>query len=582
MLQPADGRSFETVRNALRTHVEERTPGVVTLGGRWGTGKTHLWKSIDRELIAKSPRWEWERIYVSCFGLRSIEELQWRLLQNIHAEDEGVLRRTANEIIGAARQLAASAHWSGKLADHVASIVAPKLLEKRLVILDDLERISKSLDIGDLMGFINQYAESNDTRFLLILNLDELGEHSGRWRNFREKVVTREILLSPTVAEAFDVAANGRIIQYSEHAREVASKLKIDNIRVLQRIVAVIKDVLGGYIELPQDVLHRVVPSLVLLPGVFYRAVDDAPSMQTLLAYDPTRHFIAKENKQNVDPETQKAYELLSAIGIYEPDPFESEIAKGLETGIVDCAATKRIIDGYLANASKLGQAERCDEIHFNYEFDARKAPDDLLADIRRLATEDILIDATRVTTICTIATSLGDARLGVQIVEKWISRYTEELSKESEDSRDQWEAPSTLHPRILAAIGEARSVRQQGMGPIDAALNIERNSGWGSREREALGSAQPGDYIDRLSDLSKEDLRIVFRQHLLEFRRRDSAEHPYFRTAADAFVEACKQIVASQPNSRIAWIIERRFQERGLTNELSPGSRQDLEGKST
>jgi hypothetical protein len=167
------GRSYDEVLKALTHLVTSRSTPVVALSGMWGTGKTYLWKTVDSQLIAEQHNWRFERIYVSLFGLGGIEELKWRVIENIAQQEESAIKRTIKNGLGAAKHVAASAHWSGKLAEYAASIVAPKLIENCLIVLDDLERAPK-LDVRELLGFVSEYSETNKTRFLLILNLDQL------------------------------------------------------------------------------------------------------------------------------------------------------------------------------------------------------------------------------------------------------------------------------------------------------------------------------------------------------------------------------------------------------------------------
>jgi len=104
------GRSYVEIQQALRSLILSKSAPVIALSGAWGTGKSHLWREIDESIRAKDSAWLFRRIGVSLFGVGTIEELKWKLLQNIAQQDESATKRTIKQLVGAASHLAGSVH----------------------------------------------------------------------------------------------------------------------------------------------------------------------------------------------------------------------------------------------------------------------------------------------------------------------------------------------------------------------------------------------------------------------------------------------------------------------------------------
>lgn len=72
-------------------------------------------------------------------------------------------------------------------------VFAPSMLRERLIVLDDIERKHDNLDIDQVLGFIDEYTQQHNSRFLLILNSDQLNNLKV-WHKLREKVVDQELV----------------------------------------------------------------------------------------------------------------------------------------------------------------------------------------------------------------------------------------------------------------------------------------------------------------------------------------------------------------------------------------------------
>jgi hypothetical protein len=64
---------------------------------------------------------------------------------------------------------------AGAVADEIALIAVQRMLAHRLIVIDDLERKSKDLEIDEVFGFIDSACPENGSRFLSILNIEHTG-----------------------------------------------------------------------------------------------------------------------------------------------------------------------------------------------------------------------------------------------------------------------------------------------------------------------------------------------------------------------------------------------------------------------
>ena len=53
---------------------------VIVLSGKWGTGKSHLWKEVQLESADEKVK---EAVYVSLFGLGSVADLKLKIAQGV-------------------------------------------------------------------------------------------------------------------------------------------------------------------------------------------------------------------------------------------------------------------------------------------------------------------------------------------------------------------------------------------------------------------------------------------------------------------------------------------------------------------
>ena len=153
-------------------------------------------------------------------------------------------------------------------------------------------------------------------------------------------------------------------------------------------------------------------------------------------------------------------------------------------------------------------------------------------------------------------------------MIEQWIK-----LLPSDEDAYEDVEMSlprdESIDPRLVEAIQKSRSERYQPLTPVAAIIRMVKTSGGGKREAQALRDATAADFERELPNLSPDDLRRVFRRTFEWIIDPAREEFSYLNNAAKRFVEACRSIVMTDAESRLAQIIRREFQAKNIENRL-------------
>ena len=203
--------TFSRVKTSLVALLRDTDHTVIALKGKWGTGKTYLWRVVETKLFRGRNATQ-QPIYVSLFGAKTINDLKLRILQNAYLKDASTVRKLIKTSGAFAKQILQK--YTGYSVEDAALLWLPELVTGRLIVIDDVERKHKSLDIDEFLGLLDEYSETHNTRFLILLNTDKLLDTEEMWATLHEKVIDAELLLDPSAAESFDVAAQGKADPY--------------------------------------------------------------------------------------------------------------------------------------------------------------------------------------------------------------------------------------------------------------------------------------------------------------------------------------------------------------------------------
>lgn len=162
----------------------------VLLKGKWGSGKTHFINEYKEHLKTNSKKY----IYVSLYGVSSYDEIETKFLETIHPRLYNKKTIFAGKI---AKQLLkgtlkidldADGKADGNTNVQIPDFKPEDLLNTKdyILIFDDLERCS--INIINLLGYINFFVEHQSYKVMLIANEEEL-EKTEKYTLIKEKLI---------------------------------------------------------------------------------------------------------------------------------------------------------------------------------------------------------------------------------------------------------------------------------------------------------------------------------------------------------------------------------------------------------
>ncbi len=557
--------SIPQTKTALIAALQLPETPVVALHGPWGSGKTYLWREIEKEFGGKNT------LYISCMAYGSVVALKSATIAALLSRKSEAAKygETAfGLIVGYINtKLPEELRLNASLSDLQAFLPTLKsaVAGKTLLVFDDIERATE-LNIHELLGFISFLVDQLGIQILLILNKEKLGGRLDAWEQLREKIISMEIALD---IDAEDCVAIGLGQMPKEHFAlfsDRIKRLKITNIRALQHMKRIYNAL---SIENLLDDSHwpQLIPSLVLHVALHLgvidnvSAVEQALNKQGLLGYD----------KKDLTEDEQKARDLLADYDVGTPDDFENEILLPyLRTGYLD---TKSIAD-YVSEIALRRQRRDAeimfDDFMYKYYWDATTSPSGLLALIEQVRSRLSVLNAEHATKLAKLANELERPDLANAIVADWIELHKSwlsalEMNESFFDFPDEFEV---LHPTIQ----NAYKVRyQQLYPPLSLHESVEyilTNSSWESRQIRPFENASQDEFEELIRTAAPRQLARVLR-----FLARTAGRPGVFKAPSDRFAAACRAILEKEPDSRLSSIIKRAFSDWGMRAVLERSS---------
>jgi len=559
-------QTFKRVKESLVALLQDQDYKVIALTGKWGTGKTYLWRSVAKDQFGKKNVSE-QPIYVSLFGVKTINDLKLRILQNTYLKDASTVQRLMKT--GGGFLAAAINKFAGYSAENAALIWLPQLTKGRLIVIDDIERKHKSLDIDEFLGMLDEYSETHDTRFLILLNTDKLLENTGMWATLHEKVIDAEVVLDPSVSESFDIAAQGNVSSYLPEVRAAVVSLNINNIRVIERILKNMKRIADAIESVGCVSATRWVPSTVLLTACHYRAVENAPPFEYMKSFNQFSHLFDDKKGIKRDPKELDWDRLLNKLGIHGVDAYEEIMQQFLQSGLLDIDRLKALFEGYKKEEDNSEALAKQNEFFKAFWWDVRLSEEDLIAMAKELLPYVNVLGPDSISDIVTVVEKLGDTVLARQFLDAWL------LSIDTRPGYQQMGEGTidlsfrNYHPEVIMKMNAMRDKQHPPLTLIETSNRIIDNSGWGDREKISLRNSTVQQYEETLNQITGDQLRRFLSTHLEWAKNTPYDEN--FKIGTDNFFAACFNVHSAVPNSRLSKIIYRTFESYGLAAKLNP-----------
>ena len=191
-------------------YLEIKTNYAIVITGDWGSGKTYYFEHklkglIENTHLIKDAEKRYTPILLSLFGINSIDEIQTQIILNLYP----ILKNRKTKLAANLGKALFKGILKMNGLDDYYKIVADVEVEKKdwikfdelVLVLDDLERISKSLAIEEVIGFVNSLVEHENVKVILIANEDKID--SPDYKKIKEKVIGNTIEFLPDLNSAF-------------------------------------------------------------------------------------------------------------------------------------------------------------------------------------------------------------------------------------------------------------------------------------------------------------------------------------------------------------------------------------------
>lgn len=566
--------SLKKTKERLVSLLARADCNVIALSGKWGTGKTHMWNDIQ---IASEDERVKKSLYVSLFGLSNIDQVKRRLIEVAMpgVESHGGMFDGLKNLFRVGLK-AASEHYKALAAinDLNLLLLAPVVLGGKMIVIDDIERKHCNLGIDEVLGFIDEYSKQHKSRFLLVLNDDQLaddGEQKKLWATFREKVIDQEIRLTTSAEEAYSIASSLSPSKYSAAIKRASIACGLTNIRIVCKVIQVANQILMDR-DLDESIQARVVPSIVLFCAIHYRGIEDGPDFKFALnAGNPDWLGFGRDRNREPTPEEKREdgwRMLMEELGIHGCDEFEKCLVEFLESGLFDDASIEAIMERYVAEKEKFEARESALDFLKRVCWDHRVPEEQLVSEANRFPEIAKHLDPFIVTDLANdISAMPGGGDIGEAIVDGWIAAYRASNPTAAQDD-NPFGRP--LHPKIQNEFAAVVAMAHANADLIEACFHIIDDGGWGTLQEVALQRATAADFESAIRGMDDLDRLRKFMRRMIEMRLKREVYDPHFGSATERFMEACRNIANDAASPRLAGLIKHLFEKTALAPEIA------------
>jgi len=221
--------------------INDKDEGIaISLKGSWGIGKTFFWDNyVNRKFQGD------KNVYISLFGKNSLDDIKKAIVLKLYDR---------NKILGFISKTAGSTKFAGIDIASISNNITKKDFTNIVICFDDFERISKNLDMGEVLGYISELKEQKKCK-IIIINNNNLLEKQDRLNNkiiskIKKDEIIQKYTISDTNNDSIFKSFTEKIIDYNleyepsikDNFELVSDELKIFNKSVILQLLENIPD----------------------------------------------------------------------------------------------------------------------------------------------------------------------------------------------------------------------------------------------------------------------------------------------------------------------------------------------------
>ena len=199
------------MENVIVNYLKMETSYALLINGRRGIGKTFFIKDSIIPRIKKIGAFHdagkmYKPVYISLYGLKSMDEvftlMAIEFMPWLNSKGAKIGLSLGKLVTRGLLNINKAGDVDGYLKD--LSGTAKQAIDTKdfVIIFDDLDRIAKSLEIGEVIGFINSLVEHENNKILVIADEEQLSGEA--YRAVREKTIGTVVEYASTFSQNFD------------------------------------------------------------------------------------------------------------------------------------------------------------------------------------------------------------------------------------------------------------------------------------------------------------------------------------------------------------------------------------------
>lgn len=547
---------------AIDRFLENDTPSVLCISGKWGVGKTFLWQEKMRKAVANGRLGLNRYSYVSLFGLSSLDDLKSSIFENTNTlTNHNEWTSALSELGKKSRGLAESIPYVGKWFEKNSERLWFLTVRNSFVCIDDLERAGGSLRMRDVLGLASFLKEQRKCKVVILLNEEELDD-AGKEElsKYLEKVVDLRMVFEPDAQDSVRIALVGEDA-ITKQIAECVVHLGISNIRVIKKIEKVIHDVWPLVADLDEYVRRQSIQSLVLL-GWSHHQPNLAPTIKFL---SERRGVISKKE---FTPEESKWSALLDAYPFRDMDELDGELLGAIRNGYVNeeklRAKAVTLNDTVLAQRRDSSLEDAWNLYNLSFEDNEQEVLDRMYEALKQSvqSVTPLNLDAT-----IRLFRDLGHNDKANELLDWFMANRiaSDEFWSLEDDSFG-----NVLDAGVRAAFAAKHTKSSAALDPVDVLRRLSASSLWTAEEFEALAALSVDDFYRIFKGHTGRDLRKIINTAFIFERFANPTEE--MNQIAPRAREALRRIGAESPLNR------RRVQRYGINVATEDDSASDDE----
>lgn len=237
----------------------EKVGTAIAITGPWGVGKTFFWKNFlekqlsEERIYKKDNLFNRKYAYVSLFGLESLSDLKTQIYSSVESYHSTVeIPKWIKGLPSIFKDTKISQFGINAPVKLFDSLMFAQIKDA-IICFDDFERMSKKLDIKDVMGLANQLKLERNCQIILILDEDKAEDgNKQKYVEYKEKLVDETLIINSVTplirAKSVEVGIDEPLI---ELMIEFAETLDVHNFRFFQKVIKLYQQFRK---ELPEEV----------------------------------------------------------------------------------------------------------------------------------------------------------------------------------------------------------------------------------------------------------------------------------------------------------------------------------------